>query len=484
MMRVCIVILLLAPAALFVLTGCEGASGLPPQQVCDLESTQNCICSNGNVGVQECNQDGSGWSSCFGCPDNNNNSNNNNNTTDIVEDPIPDETDDPVDDVVQICTPMDTRGCSCMPRGTGFQSCNAQGTAWSDCQGCPGEEDVQETQESEDAQDSGQDTNPDGSEEEPNNDFASSNGIQAPSDNMCGHTSTSDDDYFWFSLNTRTSLKIETYFFGPTTADTEMWLYNSEGQEIAYNDNYPPDDPHVTKSVIMSGALSPGSYTIRIRARMGDGDYCLRITETSCIPGDEWCEDDIAKVCNDRGDNFRTYPCYIGCSTMPNGHGYCDISREAESNNEYSNANEVFVPYQGYGELSTPDDIDWYWFTLDETETITIEVRAVAEYGPAIIGTRMWLINEVPCIPNTDCPERFTYTCNYVGLTSACNEYELDQGGGWDYGCFDDRTLQAGTYHLAINSSNEGETGYYGIIIQRNAECVGGYRHNPETFTW
>lgn len=74
-----------------------------------------------------------------------------------------------------------------------------------------------------------------------------------------------DEDWFSFETTERTKVTLTTY--GATSSsigsvDSEMWLYDSSGKEISYNDSY--NFPE-TKFSQISDSLNKGKYYVRVR---------------------------------------------------------------------------------------------------------------------------------------------------------------------------------------------------------------------------
>ncbi|MBN1858177.1 pre-peptidase C-terminal domain-containing protein [Candidatus Bipolaricaulota bacterium] len=84
-----------------------------------------------------------------------------------------------------------------------------------------------------------------------------------------------DEDYYWFEVLTQSTVQIETV----TSDDTQMWLLDSYGNQIAYDD----DDGDGLASFI-SIDLYPGTYAVRVMSYGGNAyfEYTLRVGSDVC----------------------------------------------------------------------------------------------------------------------------------------------------------------------------------------------------------
>jgi len=101
----------------------------------------------------------------------------------------------------------------------------------------------------------------------------------------------SDVDWVTFTLTQRSNVVLQT---DGSSGDTEMWLYDASGRQIAYN-----DDAHGLFSRIDrsgSNALAPGTYYVKVGAYHGImpvANYTISVRATPVAPaGDSYEVDD------------------------------------------------------------------------------------------------------------------------------------------------------------------------------------------------
>lgn len=84
-----------------------------------------------------------------------------------------------------------------------------------------------------------------------------------------------DEDYYWFEVLSRSAVQIETI----SSDDTQIWLYDSYGNQIAYD-----DDSGADLASAISIDLYPGRYSVRVMSYGGNAyfDYTLSVGSNVC----------------------------------------------------------------------------------------------------------------------------------------------------------------------------------------------------------
>ena len=109
---------------------------------------------------------------------------------------------------------------------------------------------------------------------EPNDAMSQASPISVPTTINNLYLTSTDQDWFRFTLGSRSSVTIETFYPGGTRVDTILYLYRSDGSEIAHDD----DGGSGTYSRIQI-TLDRGTYYIMVRSFGHDtGNYGLRVS--------------------------------------------------------------------------------------------------------------------------------------------------------------------------------------------------------------
>ena len=84
-----------------------------------------------------------------------------------------------------------------------------------------------------------------------------------------------DNDYYWFEVISSATVEIETVSYD----DTQLWLYDTYGNQIAYD-----DDSGVDLASSISIDLYPGTYVVRVMSYGGNAyfDYTLNVGSNVC----------------------------------------------------------------------------------------------------------------------------------------------------------------------------------------------------------
>ena len=110
---------------------------------------------------------------------------------------------------------------------------------------------------------------------EPNDAMSQARSISVPTTINNLYLTSTDQDWFRFTLGSRSSVTIETFYPGGTGVDTILYLYRSDGSEIARDD----DGGSGLYSRIRITTLDPGTYYIMVRSFGHDtGNYGLRVS--------------------------------------------------------------------------------------------------------------------------------------------------------------------------------------------------------------
>ena len=193
----------------------------------------------------------------------------------------------------------------------------------------------------------------------------------------------------------------------------------------------------------------------------------------SCTPGQSTCINDNAavQICNRAGDGWDVFQCVHGCVDV-GGTEYCTLSQESEGNDTHSTANAVTLPYEGSGQISQVDDLDWYTFTLDAESTLVVDTYPMNHLGDVMDANQVWLVSETTCTGAEQCANPRFFCGTLIDANSrACNISGVQHGGGDDYLHITADTYPAGTYYVVVGSHYDpptypGETGFYGLIIK------------------
>lgn len=163
-----------------------------------------------------------------------------------------------------------------------------------------------------------------------------------------------DQDWIRFVLNERSNVTIET-IQAAGNADTRMWLYNSNVNELAYND----DDGDGNLSRIQQNNLATGTYYVKIDEYGNNATidfYSISLSaEAAPLPGDPY-----------EPDNNSGQATLLDHNATHGGHS--------------------IVP---------ANDQDWFRIVLNQTSDITLSTVSVINGA----DTRMWLydvnVNEI-----------------------------------------------------------------------------------------
>jgi len=149
-----------------------------------------------------------------------------------------------------------------------------------------------------------------------------------------------DDDYYWFEVLSPSTVQIETV----TDDDTQIWLYDSYGNEIAYD-----DDSGVSLASYLSIDLYPGTYFVSVMSYGGDAyfDYTLNVGSNICPYEVEYNDT------SGSADSLAFLP-GSGCRLGSIDHAYDE--------DWYS----LVVSYQTYVVLETETSGDTYLELLDQ----------------------------------------------------------------------------------------------------------------------
>ena len=103
---------------------------------------------------------------------------------------------------------------------------------------------------------------------------ATATAVAFPSSTLARINSGSDEDYFSFTLSAQTTLAIGE---GRNVIDTEAWLYNSSGAQLATNDQSGGGD-----AFLIARTLNAGTYYVRVGSNFNEtGEYALQLYETA-----------------------------------------------------------------------------------------------------------------------------------------------------------------------------------------------------------
>jgi len=110
---------------------------------------------------------------------------------------------------------------------------------------------------------------------EPNSAMSQARSISVPTTINNLYLSSTDQDWFRFTLGSRSTVTIETFYPGSgRSVDTIVYLYRSDGSEIAHD-----DDGGSGLYSRLQITLNPGTYYIMVRSFGHDtGNYGLRVS--------------------------------------------------------------------------------------------------------------------------------------------------------------------------------------------------------------
>ena len=204
-----------------------------------------------------------------------------------------------------------------------------------------------------------------------------------------------DVDWFEFQLEYESWMVLETS--GPGAGDdTQMWLYDSEVNELEYNDNGGSGSFSRIDRLCGDDALPPGTYFFKIEEKGGDAVI-------------------------DRYDLAWT-------------SGVCPDAYEPD--NRWQEASGIESGAAQTHSIAPPGDEDWLTFELEGRSAIQLETA-----GPDLTSdTRMWL---------------YDADLNQVAFSDDINE---DEGNLYSYiarPCGED-ALPAGTFYVKIDNRWEG----------------------------
>ncbi len=242
--------------------------------------------------------------------------------------------------------------------------------------------------------------------DEPNDSAVFATFIQVPRTVQAEIVPSDDVDWYVFDASPDTLLRFDTAAVENGEAvDTRMWLCVEAGVEscsyfagnLVADDNSGDDDGY---SAMEYDFGMGGLFFVAVES-VGDdvGDYALTVTE----PG--------------------------------------------EPNDGPTEATPLLVPGSHVGRIGTPEDEDWFRFTVEADETLTFEARGID--GGTDFDARMFL-----------CDDQVPEACNY-GLFQ---NLERNDDGNGIYPRIVYQFQRAGTYFVVIDSS--GETGDYELDVR------------------
>ena len=98
--------------------------------------------------------------------------------------------------------------------------------------------------------------------------------VAFPSSTSARINTASDEDYFSFTLSAQTTLAISE---GRNLIDTEAWLYDSNGTQLATNNQSGGGD-----AFLIARTLNAGTYYVRVNSNFNEtGEYSLLLYETA-----------------------------------------------------------------------------------------------------------------------------------------------------------------------------------------------------------
>lgn len=217
------------------------------------------------------------------------------------------------------------------------------------------------------------------------------------------------EGYLWAAFGAPTLGRCEPEFVDPV-----LTLYNSAGEEVAYNDDYyggwlcPTLDPTIDPSL----RLPAGTYFLRVTELEGAAIPSYQLNLKTIVP--DVCGNQVAEgeeLCDtaERGCNATCGVEAAGSLAAPGGTVVVDVN--------------PWIP----GSVPLIRVID---LTLTEGQSVTAATSDGAAGCP--FGTRMFLINA-----------DYTELLGIVDGSGACARFEVEDAVG----------LPAGTYHLGVIST-------------------------------
>ncbi len=283
-------------------------------------------------------------------------------------------------------------------------------------------------------------------EEEPNNDLDNATLVGTPADgrtDLNGTISEGDDaDFFTFTLDGRARVTATTGPGAPPAlADTTLALQDSEGEELAFN-----DDANGLFSEV-SEVLEAGTYTLVVNSfGTGTGGYTLSldIELAACeIEGELACDGDDLTIC-DGFDVAVQETCDLGCVVDEVDGAACVLPEfpiEEEPNNgpnlDFNVIDELpFLVGGSIGEEGQDQD----WYVLDITQLTNIHAFTSSQGLDNDVDTQMFLCTVEQALSLEGC-----------GFRSGTDLINDDDGGE---GLFSDFTvlLDPGMYFLVVQS--------------------------------
>ena len=255
-----------------------------------------------------------------------------------------------------------------------------------------------------------------------------------------------------------------------STTNVNVWIdpKTTGWTAIALDSACPVDATTCTATSTLSAAtphaigcqtLAAGTYYVMVDIWPSPScipDFDLHVHECVCTPGDTSCLDSTTlQVCNDL-HTWDSVTCINSCGDTGGGVDGClATSTETEPNGTSTEAftnNLVTLPWDGWGEITTGTDEDYYAFTLTTPSFVTLQTDA---HGTTPVGdTKLWLYRDTFT----------TETPPACSGTSGCIEFDEDDGPGL-YSRIDERGLPAGTYYARVTGYSTTYTGTYRLTI-------------------
>lgn len=177
---------------------------------------------------------------------------------------------------------------------------------------------------------------------EPDNDATFASRITIHHDQTRSIYPAGDEDWATFTLTKTSGVVIETR--GPA-GDTELWLYNSQLGQIAYDDNGGDDGFSRIDIACGDEALTAGTYYIRVRQKDNTAtipEYTLRLVNRACD-----------------GTDADAY----------------------EPDNEMAEATPLTAGVQQTHNINPVGDTDWFRFTLTEPSSVIVNIDSGENFG-------------------------------------------------------------------------------------------------------
>jgi hypothetical protein len=186
-------------------------------------------------------------------------------------------------------------------------------------------------------------------------------------------------------------------------------------------------------------------------------DFDLSVFECVCTPGETRCgSTTVLQVCNSM-HTWDDVACINTCGDTGGGvYGCLATSTETEPNGDATEAltnNHIAVSWDGWGEITTSTDEDYFAFTLTSAATVTIQTDT---YGaPGDVGdTKLWLYSSTFTLESPP-------TCT---PTNGCLGFDED-GGPALYSRIEDVALSSGVYYVRVAGYSGSYTGTYRLTI-------------------